>query len=322
MDVKRLGYFVRIAELGSLSAAAERLHVSQPSLSRQMRLLEEELGAKLFSRHRRGVSLTREGEELHGRIGDSLRQIEQALRDLRIGNKEQVSLVLGLPPTVGNVMAGGLARRMADRAPGISLHIVEAYAGHLANAIGKGEIDAALLPGPASEWAMTKWKAHLENLAVEDLLVEDMVLVGAPDALSPESPVDLDRLLSLPLVLPSKENYPGFLRVLEAETEARRGRKLDHSVSADSFHLTRQFVESGLGFAFLPYSAIVRDVETGSLSYAPIQGIEASRQLVLATPPGDADRPDRNALSMLSTVIREEISELVSSGVWQAKLLF
>lgn len=321
MDVKRLGYFVRIAELGSLSAAAERLHVSQPSLSRQMRLLEEELGARLFSRHRRGMRLTREGEKLHERIGGALKQIEQALREFRLaGGRVKTSLALGIPPTVGNVMAGALARRMASQAPEITLRIIEGYAGHLASAIGNKEIDAALLYGPASEWASMKWGHCLEGFLVEELLVEDMVLVGsASGSLDPKQPVDLAQLASLPLILPSKESYPHFMHQLEAEITARFGTSLNRRVSADSFQLTRQFVESGLGFALLPYSAIARDVEVGHLTFAPIRGFTLCRQLVLATRP---DGPDRDALAMLSTVIRGEIAELVSSGAWPARLLF
>ena len=64
MDFKRLTYFVQVAELGSVSKAADRLRIAQPAISRQMRLLEQDVGVPLFNRHRRGMDLTTAGVEL------------------------------------------------------------------------------------------------------------------------------------------------------------------------------------------------------------------------------------------------------------------
>lgn len=179
MDMKRLGYFARIAELGSVTEAANRFRISQPSLSRQMRLLEQELGVKLFVRHHRGMRLTPEGNQLYARLDNPLQQIERVLRDIRgLADKTQANLVFGVPPTVGYVLAGPLTRRLASQAPHISLRIVEAYAGNLASSIGRQEIDLALLYGPSSEWASMEWGHWVEGMLLEDLLVEDMVLVG------------------------------------------------------------------------------------------------------------------------------------------------
>lgn len=320
MDVKRLGYFVRIAGLGSLSAAAERLHVSQPSLSRQIRLLEEELGTSLFLRHRRGLTLTPEGEELHARIAAPLQQIEGALRDFRQARRKTLTqLVLGMPPTVGNVLAGALARRMAEPSSPFALRIVEAFAGHLASSIGRGEIDAAFLDGPASDWPAMKWGPHLEGLQVDELLREDMALVGSPGSLDPARPVDLEGLTSLPLVLPSRDSQPRFLRALEDEVLARFGKGLNRSASADSFQLTRQFVESGLGFALLPYSSVARDIEVGRLAWTPVAGYRVSRLLVLAV---RTDCLSAGELAAFRSTVRKEISDLVHAGDWQAELLF
>ena len=72
MELRRLGYFLRVAELGSLTRASERLNIAQASLSRQMRLLEQELGVTLFARQRRGMELTEAGVALHARIWSAL----------------------------------------------------------------------------------------------------------------------------------------------------------------------------------------------------------------------------------------------------------
>src|ERR1700751_5347419 len=95
-DFRRLGYFLQIAELGSLTRVAERLRIAQPSLSRQMRLLEEELGVILFTRGYRGMHLTDAGEALRSKIAGPLRQVGHALYEIR-----------ALPSdTEGNVLFG------------------------------------------------------------------------------------------------------------------------------------------------------------------------------------------------------------------------
>ena len=77
MDLQRLKTFLKIAELGSLSKASDRLRIAQPALSRQVRLLEDEIGARLFTRHRRGMQLTEAGEVLMQRASGLLRQLDQ-----------------------------------------------------------------------------------------------------------------------------------------------------------------------------------------------------------------------------------------------------
>ena len=155
MDLKRLENFLRVAELGSLSRAADRLRIAQPALSRQMRLLESETGTELFSRHRRGMQLTQAGEDLRQRLSGPVREIRQIFDDLRGRSSEAGGqMALGMPPTVSYVLAGRLARKVAQEAPNISLRIVEGYAGHLMDWLQRNEIDAALLYGPASDFNM------------------------------------------------------------------------------------------------------------------------------------------------------------------------
>ena len=308
MDFKRLTYFIRIAELGSLSKAADRLRIAQPALSRQMRLLEDDVGVPLFSRHRRGMQLTPEGEELRHRILGPMRQLECAVEDTRVLSKEVGgSVALGMPPTASYVLAGPLARRVAAEAPNVSLRVVEGYAGHLIDWLQRGEIDVALLYGPAADY----------RLPAEDLLVEELMLVGPPDCdLSPDTPVQFQVLASLPLVLPS---HPHGLRVVVDNVAIKTKTKLNVRFQADSFHLMKDLVESGLGYTTLPYSSFSREAAAGRLRYAPIVGPRVTRQLVLALQPGtDAPR----AAQKLTLLIREEIVTLVGAGKWAANLLF
>ena len=125
MNLQQLKTFVRIAELGSLSKASDRMRIAQPALSRQMKLLQEELGVSLFERHRRGMRITQAGEELLMRVSGLTRQLDQAFADVRSLSKTATGQVaLGFVPTASYVLAGRLACRVAAEYPGISLRIV------------------------------------------------------------------------------------------------------------------------------------------------------------------------------------------------------
>jgi LysR family transcriptional regulator, nitrogen assimilation regulatory protein len=308
VDCRRLTTFVQVAELGSLSRAADRLRIAQPALSRQMRLLENEIGLPLFERHRRGMQLTEAGEDLRARVVGPLRQIDRAVEEVRsLAHEVGGNIAFGMTPTTSYVLAGPLARRVVEQAANVSLRVVEGYGGHLVDWLQRGEIDLALLYGPAADY----------QLKAEELLVESVVLVGGVNcSLHPDKPVTVSELAQLPLVLPS---HPNGLRVIVDNAAARARAKLNVRFQADSFLLMMELVESGLGYTMLPLSAISREVAAARLRYAPISKPRITRQLILATLPGNS--PSRAALK-LGTLVRQEIVAQVRSGRWQAHLLF
>jgi LysR family nitrogen assimilation transcriptional regulator len=308
MDFKRLNYFLKIAELGSVSRAADRLRVAQPALSRQMMLLEAELGVTLFERHRRGMALTREGEELRTRTSGPMRQIDLAAEDIRtLGVGMAGNVACGLPPTASHVLAAPLARRVAQEAPNLALRIVEGYAGHLMDWLQRGEIDIAILYGPACDF----------RLSASELLVEELMLVGPPECgLQPDEPVAFGALAQLPMILPS---HPHGLRVVVDNMVARTQAKLDIRFQADSFTLMKELVETGLGYTILPLPSFQREAHAGKLRYAPITNPRLTRQLMLAMQPSIAHS---QATYRLAKMIRQEVADLVTSGRWSATLLF
>ncbi len=83
MNLQQLKTFVLIGELGSLSKVSDRIRIAQPALSRQMRLLQEEVGVPLLARHRLGLRLTEAGEEMLRRVSGVIRQLDQAFEDVR-----------------------------------------------------------------------------------------------------------------------------------------------------------------------------------------------------------------------------------------------
>lgn len=308
MDFRRFEHFLKIAELGSLSRAADRMRIAQPALSRQIRMLEDEAGTQLFVRHRRGVQLTAAGEALRQQIAGPVRQIRQAFDDIRSRSVEGGGqIALGVPPTVSYILAGRLARRVAEKAPNVSLRIVEGYAGHLIDWLQRGEIDVAVLYGPASDYQMK----------VTDILYEDLMLVGpAGSHLDPDRPMSLKEVAELPLVLPSQ---PHGLRLVVEAAAAKARVKLNVRYEADSFLVLKELTGFGLGYTALPLSAFGRELASGELRYAPIGHPPVIRQLVLGVPP--EEQLTRSARIVVN-LLRDEIAHLVRTGEWRARLQY
>jgi LysR family nitrogen assimilation transcriptional regulator len=308
MNLQQLKTFVLIAELGSLSRVSDRIRVAQPALSRQMRLLQEEVGVSLLTRHRHGLRLTEEGTELMSRISGVLRQLDQAFEDVRtLSRTTRGSVSLGIVPTASYVLAGKLASEVAAKFPGISLRIVEAYSAPLIEWLQRGEIDVAIMYGSDAD-------LHLKT---EALLSDRLVLVGPSDSnLKPELPVAVAAISRLPLVLPSR---PNGLRLLVERAASKAKVKLAVRFEADSFRVLIDLVEKGLGFTLLPLSAISHEREAGRLKFAPIVTPSITRRLVLGMP---ADGITSRATKTVIALARQAIEDLARSDAWPAKLLF
>jgi LysR family nitrogen assimilation transcriptional regulator len=299
-DFKRLGYFVQIAELGSLTRTAERLRIAQPSLSRQMRILEEELGVTLFTRGHRGMQLTEAGEALRSRIAGPLRQIGHALYEIRSLPTQTVGTVsFGMPPTFVSVLAPDLAARVANEAPGVSLHIVEGYSGHLLQWLKQGELDAAILYGPTPS-----------GVNATRLLDDELVLVGTSSHVPEEGEFAFRDLAQIPLVLPS---HTHGLRVAVESAAAKSKTQLAIAFQSDSFQLMMDLVESGRMCTILPPSAVQKQVVSGRLRTAAIIDPAPKRQVFLAMQSG-AQSPC--AVLEVERFLREELARLADMGVF------
>lgn len=306
MDIRQLRTFRSVAELGSLSKAADRLRTTQPGLSRQIKLLEQELRVQLFVRNGRGMLLTSAGRMLLDRTEGLVRQIEQVRDDIKsTGGNPSGRVVLGMVPTVSAVLAGKLARRVLSRFPDISLHIVESYGGHLVEWVHRGEMDLAITYGPATEL----------HLSTQSIGYEDIAVVGPPGSgLQARRRVDMDWLLRQKLIVPSMAHG---LRALLEKSVARRKKTLKAMIEVDSYRAQVSLMEEGLGYTLLPASAIRAELAAKRLEMAVLVNPTVSRELVIASP---AASPPSVATAAVSTAIVSEIEELSRRGLWKIKL--
>ena len=307
MDVPQLRTILQVAELGSLSKAADRLRIAQPALSRQVRLLEEELGIRLFDRHGRGMVVTEAGKEVlrHAqRIMQELDEIRATVADEDAPLRGQVSI--GMPPTVSDILSVPLVSAFQVRHPEARLRIVSAYTGYLLDWLHRGELDVAIMYETRP----------VRSLRMEPLLEEVLFLIGPPDSgLRPDLPVSFAQVAALKLFLPSLGH--GLRTILEQSAQIA-GCRLEVPVEADSYSTLKNLVESGHGYTILPLAPIHRDVLVGRLVYAPIEGPTPSRRLMLTYP---TDRATLRLARFAGNVMTATASDLVRSGVWSGRLL-
>jgi DNA-binding transcriptional LysR family regulator len=307
MDTHRLKYFLRIADEGSITRAATVLGIAQPALSRQIRLLEEDLGITLFERTRRGVHLTEEGERLRSSTAAPLRQLELAVRyaGSPLARIER-GLLFGLVPTAAGVLAAPLLASFGTAFPNVHFHVAVGETDDLVARMLSGAIDLAVI-NPLPD----------DRLFYRHLLVEDLVLVGGPTSdLTPETPVRFADLASLPLVMPSAQT--GIRNTLE-NTALRVKVALTARYSTDSLDVSKQLVAAGLGYAVLPLAACGADIDTGRLRYAPVCEPEINHQLGVAATA--ALELPREFATKIGILLREEVSRLTKSGFWPAKFV-
>jgi LysR family transcriptional regulator, nitrogen assimilation regulatory protein len=308
MDLKQLRTFIRVAEVGSLSQASDRLRVAQPALSRQIKMLENELGIALFARHGRGMKLTDAGRQLLAHVGTPLRQLENSFAEVRSSAKRIEGRVsLGMTPTISFVLAGRLAKRVAKELPGVSLRIVEGYGGYLVEWVQRNEIDATILYGPASDL----------HLRVTELLYERLVLVGPRDCrLNIDESVAFKALADLELVLPSK---PHGLRAVVDNAAYKSKTALNIRFEADSFLVLKDLVQEGLGFTILPTSAFKKYQLGSDFQIAPLVRPKVIRHIVMAT---RTDHVPNRATVAVGKLLLDETRSLVKSKEWDAFLAY
>jgi len=146
MDVRQLGYFLAVAENGSLASAANVIGIAQPSLSLQIKNLEARLGTDLLVRTPRGVRLTDAGEVLlrHARL--ILKAVDGAKEEVRnTATTPTGKVVFGLPSSVSMVLSVPLAETVRHEVPKVRLRAVDAMSGFIKEWIEEGQIDLGIL---------------------------------------------------------------------------------------------------------------------------------------------------------------------------------
>ena len=304
MELRQLRYFVGISEAGSLLKASARLHIAQPALGQQMAALEQELGAKLFDRSSRGVTLTEAGKTFLEHAKLVLADVERARAAVReSAAAPSGDVAIGLPTTVAQAATVPILKACRDRLPQVHLKLVEAYSGFVHEWLLSGRLDLALLFGDQAEPAVAK----------RPLLDDRLAFISPARHGTGGQPTTLAALAQWPLVLPGREH--GLRRLID-EACAREGLTLEVIAEIESLPNVKRAVEAGLGHTILPLGAVAEEVAAGRLRAAPIERPSIPRRVVIAT---NMTRPTTPAAAAVVELVIEVIRGLVDSGAWPAR---
>lgn len=278
MDLKRLEYFLSVAEHGSFSRAASVIGVAQPALGRQVQRLEESCGARLFYRHGRGVSLTPEGETFAARVRPLLRELANASQGLANNERPLSGVVtIGMTPTVMSLIGLPLIRWMRELAPGVKLNFLAGYSGYVHEWLLDGRLDVAILHDARRS----------QHIAVDFLATARLFLVSSPSLAKQTCTIEdassalaVGALADLPLALPSRTH--GLRRTLEGAA-AKAKMTLNVTYELDALMLMKAVALDGIAHTVLAMPAVAADVQAGKLVARPLVAPELETRLMVAT---------------------------------------
>jgi len=302
MDFKQLRAFLTVAETGNVTRAAEVLHLVQPAVSRQLKLLEEDVGVALFERDRRGMVLTDFGRSLVVYARRAMLELDRARAEIAGASKGVGGLAtLGLLPSTVDTLSSALVSAVAASYPGIRVRIAMGYAGTLLRWLQSGEIDAALLYG-------AERSADIESTP---LIEEPLWVVGPREAkLRRNRPIPLAKLVGQPLVLPSP---PHGIRTLVDHACAVSNLELTISAETNALSVQRCLVLGGHGLTILPPIAVADDLRSQQLSGAPLADPAITRTIVLALP---RNRVTGQHVRSTVDLLVECARQAVEAGAW------
>jgi DNA-binding transcriptional LysR family regulator len=297
MDLRQLEQFVAVYEEGSFSRAARRENCTQPGLSVQIRNLENQLGVELFTRTARGVAPTVAGKRFYTRSLAILNAVEDTKLDMQnLQGEITGAIVAGMVPSVSRSALPAALSRFTDQYPNVELRFDEAYGGTLTDSVAAGELDFAVITGPAAPEGLTS------ELISEHLLT----LVSGPESpLRHLSPYRLRDLPPLRLVLPSDRH--SIRQVID--NNLRRGEaSVSTVIESDGLNATLEYVRRSGWSTITPMASVIDELESCRLVINPIVRPQIAINYFLVR---QSRRPLSPAGERFSALLGEEMTEII-----------
>lgn len=269
MDLRQIRYFIRIAELGSVSKAARQLNIAQPALSRHVQNLEAEFGAQLLARTTRGVAVTEAGRVLIEH-GASLLQSAAAMRDAVQQASVQPSgeVTVGLLPSVSSTAVRDLVDSCRTAFPDVRLRIVEGVSMFLEEWLDRGSLDLAIITD----------RPTIHRFDTAHLFTEDFLLVGHLDQSGwPRAHVERSDVARIEVVMTR-----GFREIVSEQLGADVVRC---RAEVDSLAVIRDMLDAGAEASILPRGVVQRGEWRERFRALPFGDGAPTRSLVMASNP-------------------------------------
>lgn len=243
MDIKRLRSFVVIVDTGSITRAADILHIAQPALSQQLAGLEEFFGVKLLIRSQQGVAMTDAGEQVYRHAQIILKQMELAQSDANAAGQFLAGKVsVGLTPfSSASTLSFDLLNETRKRFPGIVLHLTESVGQTYSQMLMNNRLEVALIHGAGP----------MKGLRFTPLIAEEFRLVAHEKfaIAADDKPVAITALDGLPFLMPPAYN---FVRRAVETAFSRSRAKLSVIGEVEVIKTLSHAVSSGIGLTIMP----------------------------------------------------------------------
>jgi len=270
VKLKQLEYVLWVVRLGSFSKAAAKLHVAQPAISRQIIMLEKELGVRLFHRDGHGAVPTAAARILCTAAEGIFKQLEDAQAELANMKESPAGKVcLGVPPSLSQYFARSLNGVVKSHFPDINLNISEGWTGHLYDWIVSGRIDLGII-----------YSSQItEHLECELLLTEDVSVITATAPNPNAKDYSLTQVARLPLVVPPR---PHGLRLVIDKVFSKHGLMPNIVFESEVWNVMKELVEQGDVYGLLPPSELREEIAAGHFHVIPIAKPGIKRTLCIA----------------------------------------
>ena len=259
MELRVLRYFLTLAREESISRAAEALYITQPTLSRQLAELEQELGVRLFERGKRKITLTEEGVLLRRRAEEMTELADKTERELRKSSEQFAGVVsIGAAETVAAELLVRVVDSFRTKYPEVTFQMDAGIADHVKERIDAGLLDLGLLiePGDIAKYDFLR-------LGIDD---KCGILMNASAPLAQKEFVTVDDLAGLPVVGPAREGVRQFYRSALGE----KFDKLNFIATFDLVNNAAWFARLNVGYVFT-IAGTLRHFGTPDLCFRPFR---------------------------------------------------
>ncbi|WP_413288521.1 LysR family transcriptional regulator [Bdellovibrio sp. HCB337] len=265
MNLYQLTTFVTVISEGSMTAAADKLYLTQPAVSQQIRNLEEDLGVELLVRGVRQIKASPQGEVLYEHARKILQLAQQAEIAIKsIGAELKGQIRIGTLNSIGLHIMSPLMGRLMRHNPDLQIKVEYKPGEELVKAFKKGQFDVLILPQLQEEFGL-----ELDNVEEKFLLKEEMWLVVSGKETDIPAQINAKELSHFPMVN-FVDEFPGFNQKLQ---KLMSGAGISPKAIFESSNVgtLKRVIESGLGWGFLPAHSIRKQVRSGRLNHVHVK---------------------------------------------------
>jgi len=270
LTFRQLKYFVEVVEAGSITRAAEKLHVTSTALSLQVKEVEDQFNVNLLRRHSRGIEMTPQGADLYERALKILTLVDEASQALS-GDPQIANMRLGAPPSIARLIGVEAMFGAASWLGGVSVDVTEGWTVDLEARLQAGELDAVIgyELSPA------------ESVVVTDIVDDEFVFIASAELAGGTGPITLTEVLDSPLVFYGEQSvsYRGL-----RSAAAAAGLELTSHRHLYSINVWRSLLLRGLATTVGSVAAVNEEYRRGDVVIRQIVGSPIRSRIGIAVP--------------------------------------